>query len=83
MDSFYAEGKGEKNVGYTRVKCMRTLQNCDEFLISNEEGLPLRVAQIPGTLNNFPFFYYTILFSLSNALTLQSLEITNNPIIIL
>ena len=83
MDSSYAGGEGDNILGFTRIRSIGTQPNCDEFLISNEDGLPLKVPQLPGTLKIVPFFYYTILFSLSNARTLQSLAIATNPIIIL
>lgn len=61
LDSFYARGDEDIH-GCSHVKCIGTLKNCDQLLVSNEDGLPLKVPQLPGTLKIDPFFYYTILY---------------------
>ena len=57
LDSFYVGGD-EDIPRYTYVRCMGTLKNCDQFLMSNEDGLPLRVAQLLGTLKIDPFLKF-------------------------
>lgn len=58
MDSFYAGGNDDI-LGCTYVRCMRITKNYDELFVSNEDGLPMRVArcdeEILGTLNIGPF----------------------------
>ena len=60
LDTFYAR-HDEDILGCTHVTCTGTLKNCNKLLVRNEDGLPLRVAQLLGTLKIDHFFYYTIL----------------------
>ena len=53
LDSFCARG-GEEILGYTCVRYVGTLKYCDEFLMRNDDGLPMRVAQLLGTLKIDP-----------------------------
>ena len=58
LDSFYARGD-EEIPRCTYVRCMGTLNICDELLMRNEDGLFVIVARgdedILGTLNIEPF----------------------------
>lgn len=51
LNSFYARGD-EDILGCTRVRCTRAIENYDQLLVRNEDGLPLRVAQLPGTFKD-------------------------------
>ena len=62
LDSFYARGD-EELLRCSYVRYMRNIKNFDQLLITNEDGLPMKVAQLPGTLEIDPFFYYTFLYS--------------------
>lgn len=58
LDSFYAVGDATQNEDKfpqcTCIKCMRTVEDC-VLLVSDEDELPLRVSQVPGTLRICPF----------------------------
>ena len=62
LDSFYV-GDDEDIPVCTHVTCMGTLKNYDQLFVSNEDGLPLRVAQLQGTLKIDPLIYYKMLYS--------------------
>lgn len=58
LDLFYAVGDATQNqdkfLGCTHIKCIGTVEDCI-FLVSDEDGLPLRVSQVMGTLKIGPF----------------------------
>ena len=62
MESIYATGDATLDGDYPRcnsIASTRTVKNC--ILLVSEEGLPLKIEKLLGTLKIGPFFYYTII----------------------